>query len=94
MKLDYDPLAQNNDQRYKASPMRTTKAALLSLAQKIHPRRVLEAGCGTGQWLAALSFHGYATFGFDFPAGMPAQARDPGAALTRADAISLPVAAL
>jgi ubiquinone/menaquinone biosynthesis C-methylase UbiE len=94
MKLGYDPLAQNYDQRYIASPMRATVAALLSLAQKIHPKRVLEAGCGTRHWLAVLTSHGYATFGLDFSAVMLAQARDSGTALTHADAISLPFAAL
>jgi SAM-dependent methyltransferase len=66
-------------------------ACLHRLAQRIGTARILEVGCGTGQWLAELGSEGQ-LFGLDFSAGMLRQALHiaPGAGLARGEAAQLP----
>ncbi len=90
-KVDYDPIAATYSQRYQANRLPGVGQALLSLAERTHARRVLEAGCGTGRWLAELKQHGLTATGLDLSAGMLEQARLAGALdLARGRAEQLP----
>ncbi|MFN2196306.1 MAG: class I SAM-dependent methyltransferase [Anaerolineales bacterium] len=90
--VDYDRLAGSYARRYADSPMSGTELALKALLAEQHPRRVLEAGCGTGHWLQALQGHGAQLFGLDRSMGMLAAAQQYAAAapLIRGDACYLP----
>lgn len=80
--LNYDQVAANYNVRFGAEYDRpNVAAALLALAHEVGARRVLEVGCGTGRWLAALSASGVAAYGLDPSRGMLAQAQARGAPL-------------
>jgi SAM-dependent methyltransferase len=91
MRVDYDSIASTYHQRYADGPLRGVAACLHRLASRLGPARVLEVGCGTGQWLAELNSEGR-LYGLDFSAGMLRQARRiaPGAGLARGEASQLP----
>ena len=92
--VDYDQIAATYHQRYRANPMPGVAGALAALARQTGARRALEAGCGTGRWLAELAPLVPQVFGLDLSAGMLAQARyrAEGAHLTRGRARHLPFA--
>lgn len=92
-RVNYDKLAGRYHRRYHFSPMAQTEAALLALVAALQPRTALEAGCGSGRWLAALQDRIPQLFGLDYSAGMLAQARPRTAVpLVHADAGRLPLA--
>ncbi|MCZ7546927.1 MAG: class I SAM-dependent methyltransferase [Anaerolineae bacterium] len=78
--VDYDRIAPTYDRRYAANTLEGIARALVALVQEFGAARrsaprVLEVGCGTGRWLAALQAvtpHGY---GLDRSTGMLMQAR-------------------
>jgi SAM-dependent methyltransferase len=90
--VDYDQIAPEYNQRYSSSEPESRGQALLELARGLKPGRVLEAGCGTGHWLAALRSITDQVFGLDFSLGMLGQARAAGVRLklTRGTALRLP----
>lgn len=90
--LDYDQIARNYDRRFTASEPEGTRQALVKLAQTQQAPCILEVGCGTGYWLAALQAGPRALFGLDLSAGMlcRAQARESPAFLVRGRASWLP----
>ncbi len=51
-RVDYDEVASGYDQRYAIDTRRGVRSALQSLVNESRAEVVLEAGCGTGKWLA------------------------------------------
>ena len=68
--VDYDRIAATYDRRFVTGDTRGVAEALSALAQGLAPARILEAGCGTGRWLAALRPLGGRLYGLDLSAGM------------------------
>ena len=68
--VDYDRIAATYDRRFVGGDTRGVADALSALAQGLVPGRILEAGCGTGRWLAALQPLGGRLYGLDLSAGM------------------------
>jgi ubiquinone/menaquinone biosynthesis C-methylase UbiE len=97
-RVNYDEVAPTFDGRYSTERRRLAKraiaGALTALAQGIKAGRVLEAGCGTGRWLAEWDGAHCRAFGLDFSHGMLAKAREQRnlLELARGDACRLPFA--
>lgn len=93
--VDYDQIAPEYNRRYAAPELEPRGRALLGLAQSMPARRILEAGCGTAHWLAALRPVTAQLVGLDYSAGMLRQARQnrAGLQLVQASADRLPFAA-
>jgi ubiquinone/menaquinone biosynthesis C-methylase UbiE len=73
--VNYDALAPTYNQRFEEDKDRpATARALLELAGNLNAQRILEVGCGTGRWLAALSTVANWCYGLDPSKGMLAQA--------------------
>lgn len=73
--VDYDRIAVTYDRRFVAGDTRGVAQALSILAQGLAPARILEVGCGTGHWLAALQPVTGRLYGLDLSAGMLDRAR-------------------
>ena len=88
-RVDYDQLAPTYDQRFVENERSDTAEALLACVRQVcarqvcvrqiaadrgHAPRVLEAGCGTGRWLAELQTVTPHAVGLDLSAGMLRQA--------------------
>ncbi|HEX6241525.1 MAG TPA: class I SAM-dependent methyltransferase [Polyangiales bacterium] len=74
MPTDYEQLAPGYDQRYRDRAYGGVKQTLVrALAPLDGP--VVEVGCGTGQWVAALREHDVRAFGLDLSPGMLQRAR-------------------
>jgi ubiquinone/menaquinone biosynthesis C-methylase UbiE len=69
-KVDYDQIAATYDRRFAMGDTGSVADGLLNLVQGLAPARILEAGCGTGRWLAALRPLGSRLYGLDLSAGM------------------------
>lgn len=74
--VDYDRIAPSYNQRYRENERSGTAAALIALAHDVQAERVLEVGCGTGHWLAALGPHVSQVYGLDLSTGMLRRARE------------------
>jgi ubiquinone/menaquinone biosynthesis C-methylase UbiE len=92
--VDYDRLAPTYDRRFETGEQQGVLSALKDLLAEVRADRILEAGCGTGHWLAALAPAARQSHGLDFSAGMLNQARqrDQPLDLVRARAGSPPYA--
>ncbi len=92
-RINYDAVSEwyDRSRRFDAD---FTRELLAALPQGFAPRRVLDAGCGTGNATACLraAFPLAALAGLDLSAGMLSRARDkhPGLSLVRGDAATLP----
>lgn len=86
--VDYDEVAATYDQRYARGAPVGIAEALVAIATDIHAERVLEVGCGTGQWLAALAGGDRRVYGVDLSNRMleKARTRAPTLALVRGHA--------
>lgn len=92
-RVDYDRIAPTYDERYRRPESEGTPGVLSllnRLASEIRARLVLEAGCGTGHWLAEID--SATAVGIDLSAGMLVRARQRsrGYDLARATASALP----
>ena len=90
-RVDYDQVSAVYDQRYRSGEPAGIAECLRELACKVEAHRVLEAGCGTGHWLA-LMYHCETRCGLDYSAGMLDKARqnDGALGLVRGTATQLP----
>ncbi len=73
--LDYDQIAPTYNRRFAEGKREGTDDVLAELAQRTPGGRILEAGCGTGHWLAGLRQVSQQLYGLDLSAGMLAQAQ-------------------
>jgi ubiquinone/menaquinone biosynthesis C-methylase UbiE len=73
-RVDYDSVAQDYDARYVAGGPPGIESTLRDLARKPRARRILEVGCGTGQWLGVFPSD-TEVFGIDLSTEMLKRAR-------------------
>jgi ubiquinone/menaquinone biosynthesis C-methylase UbiE len=66
----YDSVSGAYDRRYELNPLSGVADALRGLIAEVGARRVLEMGCGTGQWLKTLAPHAEWIIGLDSSSGM------------------------
>lgn len=74
-KINYDQIAPEYDQRFAPAKPVGTEQSLLKLTDTLKANRILEVGCGTGHWLAALYSVTQELYGLDLSAGMLSQAQ-------------------
>ncbi|AFH47744.1 SAM-dependent methyltransferase [Ignavibacterium album JCM 16511] len=93
-KTDYNKIASAYDERYKSNYLPKVEESLLSIASEKSIRLILEAGCGTGRWLKALTSLNKKLFGLDYSIGMlkVADTEQYDLMLINADACKLPFA--
>ena len=72
--VDYDQIAQTYNKRYERNQYAEVERALLQFVTSQEELQVLEVGCGTGHWLAALHTRGHHVVGLDLSAQMLKQA--------------------
>ncbi|MDP6421457.1 MAG: class I SAM-dependent methyltransferase [SAR202 cluster bacterium] len=91
-RVDYDRIASLYDRRFASQPSDAIGAALADLARSIQARRVVEAGCGTGRWLAGLRSDTCEVVGLDSSHGMlrEAHGKQSSTALVQGGANELP----
>jgi ubiquinone/menaquinone biosynthesis C-methylase UbiE len=88
---DYDELAQGYDQRYRDRKYRGVEETLIRQFEQVRGA-VIEVGCGTAQWVHALSSRGLCVLGFDASHAMLSVARERAEGrLAKADASALPL---
>jgi ubiquinone/menaquinone biosynthesis C-methylase UbiE len=63
--MDYDQIASHYNRRYELHAYPGIRATLREIAASIPRPRVLEVGCGTGEWLAELASIGSDVAGID-----------------------------
>lgn len=73
--VDYDHLASSYNKRFEHDPSSGIVQALQQLVESAGAERILEVGCGTGQFLAQLSSRPMAAVGLDLSSGMLVQAK-------------------
>jgi SAM-dependent methyltransferase len=90
--VNYDNVAPTYDRRYSGGEPEGITAALLDVIRRVKAERVLEVGCGTGHWLAALQPCVRRVYGLDLSFAMlqKAQQQHPTTALVRGHANQLP----
>ena len=90
--VDYNSVADEYDKRYETSDYGSVVRLLLDFSGETASARVLEVGCGTGQWLWELTRRGYRAFGLDPSRDMlkVAQVKAPQAAIVQAGAEAIP----
>jgi ubiquinone/menaquinone biosynthesis C-methylase UbiE len=64
-KVDYDQIASHYNRRYELHAYPGIRATLREVAASIPRSRVLEVGCGTGEWLVELASIGCDVAGID-----------------------------
>jgi ubiquinone/menaquinone biosynthesis C-methylase UbiE len=75
--VDYDEVSPTYDQRYNDAYKPTgIAAALLERAKSCRAENILEAGCGTGHWLALMQKSAPLVCGVDLSSGMLQRARE------------------
>jgi SAM-dependent methyltransferase len=94
-RLNYDVIAPTYDRRYDPAWCKFGEGIVATVtrrAKEAAAGRVLEVGCGTGYWLAALQPFSCRAYGLDLSIGMlrEAQQRLARSSLIRGSAVSLP----
>jgi ubiquinone/menaquinone biosynthesis C-methylase UbiE len=91
-RVNYDQIAPTFDTRYAHGLYDDLLEVLRALIEAEQPARVLEAGCGTGYWVAALGDLAPRIYGLDFSHEMLRKARERNRSgkLVRANACVLP----
>lgn len=84
IKLNYDKIASDYNQRYPATQQWERGQALLELAKGLKAKTILEVGSGTGYWLNLLHQVTKGLYGLDYSMGMIQQAKQQPAALNLA----------
>lgn len=92
LRVDYDQIAPTYEARYTFGLYDGVLEALRALVLLKKPDSVLEVGCGTGYWLAALRTVSPRIYGVDYSLEMLRKAgdRDPTIRLVRATAEVIP----
>jgi ubiquinone/menaquinone biosynthesis C-methylase UbiE len=91
VRVDYDQIATTYDARYTSGLYDGVLEVVRDLVAAQKPEAVLEVGCGTGYWLAAVRATGARVYGLDYSLEMLRRARSRSAArLVRATARLLP----
>jgi ubiquinone/menaquinone biosynthesis C-methylase UbiE len=75
-RVNYDQIAPTFDTRYAHGLYDDLQKVLREFVEAERPERVVDAGCGTGYWLAALSDLAPRIHGLDFSHEMLRKARD------------------
>lgn len=75
IKLNYDKIASDYNQRYPAAQKWERGQALLELAKDLKAKTILEVGSGTGYWLNQLRQVTNGLYGLDYSMGMIEQAK-------------------
>ncbi len=75
IKLNYDKIASDYNQRYPATQQWERGQALLELAAGLKAKTILEVGSGTGYWLNLLQQVTKNLYGLDYSMGMIQQAK-------------------
>lgn len=70
IKTDYNNIAKSYNERYTVNYLNRIEKSLLDIASNHKIFSILEAGCGTGRWLNALSGLNKNLFGLDYSFGM------------------------
>ena len=91
-KTDYNRISSNYDLRYKVHTMLGVNNTLQNIVKASKPEKILEVGCGTGQWLSELEYYDSMKVGVDSSFGMLRQVRKNGSKINLicADANTLP----
>ncbi len=84
LKLNYDKIASDYNQRYPVAQKWERGQALLELAQQVQAKAILEVGSGTGYWLNLLQQVTNGLYGLDYSMGMIGQAKQQPATLNLA----------
>jgi ubiquinone/menaquinone biosynthesis C-methylase UbiE len=91
-KPNYNEISSNYNRRYKVHSMLGVNEALGNIVNTSRPKKILEIGCGTGQWLSELECYNAEKIGVDSSIGMLREAKKNSKKLNLicADANSLP----
>jgi len=81
LKLNYDKIASDYNQRYPTAQKWERGQALLELAKQVQAKTILEVGSGTGYWLNLLHQVTDGLYGLDYSMGMIGQAKQQPATL-------------
>ena len=90
--VDYSQVSAKYDRRYDTTAFDGIERALVDFVGDNTDHRVLEAGCGTGHWLAVLESRGFSVAGLDASSEMLERAKNraPNAALKQGRADRIP----
>ena len=90
--VDYSQVSAKYDRRYDTTAFDGIERALVDFVGDNTDHRVLEAGCGTGHWLAVLESRGFSVAGLDASSEMLERAKNraPNAALKQGRADQIP----
>jgi ubiquinone/menaquinone biosynthesis C-methylase UbiE len=86
----YDGIADWYDTEFQPAPLETETWEVLTRLLGAGSGTLLDVGCGTGSYTAALAEHGWEVTGVDISEDMLRRARERGVTAVHADAIALP----
>lgn len=86
----YDGIADWYESEFRTSPLAEVERETVLRLLGEGPGKLLDVGCGTGMYTAAISQHGWTVSGIDVSADMLELARRRGVEVVRGDAAALP----